>query len=68
MTFTTPSYTTEIFITTPDGIVAHENMDHYIISKSELQDGETGWVTFFDEMQGILRNTKQLNMTATTYV
>ena len=27
-------------------------MDHYIISKSELQDGETGWVTFFDEMQG----------------
>ncbi|WP_373757851.1 hypothetical protein [Jeotgalibaca porci] len=50
--YDTELYDGNFYYDTPDGIVAHENMDRYIISKNELRDGETGWVTFFDEMQG----------------
>lgn len=48
----TEMYDGNMYYDTPDGIVAHENMDSYIISKSELKENETGWVTFFDGMQG----------------
>ncbi len=45
-------YSGNFYFDTPDGKVAHDNMDRYIISKNELQGHEKGWVMFFDGMQG----------------
>lgn len=48
----TDLYDDNYYFETEDGIVASDNMVRYLIDKNELEEGATGWVTYFDDMQG----------------